>query len=81
MEWNYMGLFVCFLTNIDQQLGLPMLCGMKWHGSFLCFWQGVSPTAQRAATVAGVILPAYDICKFQLRHNLHLEDSMSTHFM
>ncbi|XP_022338343.2 kidney mitochondrial carrier protein 1 [Crassostrea virginica] len=44
-------------------------------------WRGVSPTAQRAATVAGVILPAYDICKFQLRHNLQLEDSMSTHFM
>lgn len=44
-------------------------------------WQGVSPTAQRAATVAGVILPAYDISKVQLLHNLQLEDCMTTHFM
>ena len=42
--------------------------------------QGVGPTAQRAAVVAGVELPAYDLCK---KHIIRfgLGDTKETHFL
>ncbi|XP_062566383.1 kidney mitochondrial carrier protein 1-like [Saccostrea cucullata] len=60
--------FTQAFTKIFKQEGIPGL------------WRGVSPTAQRAAIVAGVILPAYDISKLQLL-NLNMEDCMATHFL
>ncbi|XP_046564447.1 kidney mitochondrial carrier protein 1-like isoform X1 [Haliotis rubra] len=55
--------------NIYRTEGLPGL------------WRGVFPTAQRAATVAGVELPAYDICKKQIIHSGYLGDTKTTHFL
>lgn len=56
-------------TNIYRQEGLRGL------------WRGVGPTAQRAATVAGVELPAYDLCKKLMVQSGFLGDSLGTHFL
>lgn len=45
------------------------------------FLQGVVPTAQRAATVAGVELPAYDLCKKVIVQSGYLGDTKPTHFL
>jgi len=46
----------------------------------MCVLQGVGPTAQRAAIVVGVELPAYDVIKkYILNHNI-MPDSKETHF-
>ncbi|XP_046362660.1 kidney mitochondrial carrier protein 1-like [Haliotis rufescens] len=60
---------LCAFLNIYRTEGLPGL------------WRGVFPTAQRAATVAGVELPAYDICKRQIIHSGYLGDTKTTHFI
>ncbi|KAK6195386.1 hypothetical protein SNE40_000830 [Patella caerulea] len=44
-------------------------------------WRGVGPTAQRAAVVAGVELPAYDICKKHIIKSGYLGDTKETHFL
>ncbi|KAK3095911.1 hypothetical protein FSP39_020685 [Pinctada imbricata] len=44
-------------------------------------WRGVGPTAQRAATVAGVMLPAYDVFKKYIILSGVLEDTKETHFL
>ncbi|VDI59288.1 kidney mitochondrial carrier protein 1-like [Mytilus galloprovincialis] len=44
-------------------------------------WRGVVPTAQRAATVAGVELPAYDLCKKVIVQSGYLGDTKPTHFL
>jgi len=44
-------------------------------------WRGVGPTAQRAATVAGVELPAYDLFKKQIILSGYLGDCKETHFL
>ncbi|XP_067109032.1 kidney mitochondrial carrier protein 1-like isoform X1 [Osmerus mordax] len=49
--------------------------------SSLSFSQGVSLTAQRAAIVVGVELPAYDITKKHLIMSGHMGDTIYTHFL
>lgn len=44
-------------------------------------WRGVGPTAQRAAVVAGVELPAYDVCKKYILQSGFLGDTKGTHFL
>ena len=43
--------------------------------------QGVSLTAQRAAIVVGVELPAYDLAKKHLILDCHMGDNIYTHFL
>lgn len=49
--------------------------------SSLFSWQGVVPTAQRAAIVVGVELPVYDITKKHLILSGLVGDTVLTHFM
>lgn len=49
--------------------------------SFLSCFQGVIPTAQRAAIVVGVELPVYDITKKHLILSGLMGDTVLTHFM
>ena len=42
--------------------------------------QGVGPTAQRAAVIAGVLLPSYDFFKKLILDSGLLRDGISTHF-
>ncbi|XP_029648341.1 kidney mitochondrial carrier protein 1 isoform X1 [Octopus sinensis] len=44
-------------------------------------WRGVVPTAQRAAIVAGVELPVYDITKKHILKSESMEDHAGTHFV
>lgn len=44
-------------------------------------WKGVSLTAQRAAIVVGVELPAYDLAKKHLILDCHMGDNIYTHFL
>merc|ERR1719348_1209885 len=46
-------------------------------------WRGVLPTAQRAALVAGVQLPVYDLVKEKIcsSNNVHLQDSVVCHIL
>ncbi|XP_025079624.1 kidney mitochondrial carrier protein 1-like isoform X2 [Pomacea canaliculata] len=44
-------------------------------------WRGVGPTAQRAAIVAGVELPAYDLCKKHIVQSGLMGDTKETHFL
>jgi len=44
-------------------------------------WRGVGPTAQRAAVVAGVELPAYDLFKKKIIASGYLGDTKETHFI
>ncbi|CAH1781021.1 unnamed protein product [Owenia fusiformis] len=44
-------------------------------------WRGVGPTANRAAIVVGVELPAYDITKKHIINHGLLGDNMYTHFI
>ncbi|KAM9788840.1 brain mitochondrial carrier protein 1 isoform 2-T2 [Neosynchiropus ocellatus] len=54
----------------------------KYPDPFLiCPWQGVIPTAQRAAIVVGVELPVYDITKKHLLRSGHFGDTILTHFI
>ncbi|KAK7486487.1 hypothetical protein BaRGS_00022288 [Batillaria attramentaria] len=48
---------------------------------FTGLWRGVGPTAQRAAVVAGVELPAYDLCKKHILMSGLLGDTKETHFL
>lgn len=68
-------------TNVFNKLGLV--------GSFMDIakkegvrglWRGVGPTANRAAVVCGVELPAYDITKKHLIRSGYFSDTTSTHF-
>ena len=43
--------------------------------------QGVVPTAQRAAVIAGVLLPSYDFFKQSLLEYGVMGDTVSTHFV
>ncbi|XP_070537833.1 kidney mitochondrial carrier protein 1-like isoform X2 [Ptychodera flava] len=62
------GILVSFLTIYHQE-------GPRG------LWRGVSPTAQRAAIVAGVQLPTYDLVKsIIMEHNL-MGDTVATHFI
>lgn len=47
-----------------------------WKG----LYRGVVPTVQRAAIIAGVLLPAYDFFKKLILDNRLMEDSLETHF-
>ncbi|XP_071949382.1 kidney mitochondrial carrier protein 1-like [Antedon mediterranea] len=60
---------VTSFVNIYQQEGTRGL------------WRGVGPTAQRAAVVAGVELPAYDWSKKLIINHTQLGDSISNHFI
>lgn len=42
--------------------------------------QGVGPTVQRAAVLAGVLLPSYDLCKKTFL-GWGLDDRITAHFM
>lgn len=44
------------------------------------FSQGVGPTAQRAAVIAGVELPVYDWCKKMILDYKFMDDNPYTHF-
>lgn len=44
------------------------------------FSQGVGPTAQRAAVIAGVELPVYDWCKKMILDYKLMDDNPYTHF-
>ena len=44
-------------------------------------YRGVGPTAQRAAIVAGVLLPAYDLCKNNILRHTSMTDTPSLHLM
>ena len=43
--------------------------------------QGVGPTAQRAAVIAGVLLPSYDFFKKLILDSGLLRDNIATHFL
>ncbi|GFR57836.1 kidney mitochondrial carrier protein 1 [Elysia marginata] len=60
---------LCSFVKIYQQEGIGGL------------WRGVGPTAQRAAIVAGVELPAYDIAKKHIILSGYLGDTKETHFL
>jgi len=47
----------------------------------LMFLQGVVPTAQRAAIVVGVELPAYDMIKKYIVNNGIMGDTKYNHFV
>ena len=47
----------------------------------LIFIQGVVPTAQRAAVIAGVLLPSYDFFKQTLLDYGVMGDTVTTHFV
>ncbi|KAK3586644.1 hypothetical protein CHS0354_024250 [Potamilus streckersoni] len=55
--------------NIYKQEGV--------HG----LWRGVGPTAQRAAIIVGVELPAYDACKKYFLNTGQLGDTKANHFL
>uniref|UniRef100_A0A674N382 Solute carrier family 25 member 30 n=1 Tax=Takifugu rubripes TaxID=31033 RepID=A0A674N382_TAKRU len=65
IQGSMMGNFI----NIYQQEGTRGL------------WKGVSLTAQRAAIVVGVELPAYDITKKHLILSGYMGDTVYTHFL
>ncbi|CDQ97740.1 unnamed protein product [Oncorhynchus mykiss] len=65
IQGSMMGNFI----NIYQQEGTRGL------------WKGVSLTAQRAAIVVGVELPAYDLAKKHLILDCHMGDNIYTHFL
>ncbi|CAD5116933.1 DgyrCDS5773 [Dimorphilus gyrociliatus] len=44
-------------------------------------WRGVGPTANRAAVVAGVELPVYDVCKKHIINHTPLGDNVYNHFI
>ena len=44
------------------------------------FSQGVGPTAQRAAVIAGVELPVYDWCEKMILDYKLMDDNPYTHF-
>ena len=48
---------------------------------FVCYPQGVGPTAQRAAVIAGVLLPTYDLVKHHILHTGIMEDTKELHFL
>ncbi|XP_059155340.1 kidney mitochondrial carrier protein 1-like isoform X2 [Physella acuta] len=60
---------VCSFINIYKQEGLAGL------------WRGVGPTAQRAAIVAGVELPVYDVVKKHIILSGYFGDTKETHFI
>ncbi|XP_035828679.1 kidney mitochondrial carrier protein 1 isoform X2 [Aplysia californica] len=60
---------LCSFVKIYKQEGVAGL------------WRGVGPTAQRAAVVAGVELPAYDIFKKYIILSGYLGDTKETHFL
>ena len=47
---------------------------------FFVVHQGVGPTAQRAAVIAGVELPVYDWCKKMILDYKIMGDNPYTHF-
>lgn len=49
------------------------------HEGISGLWKGVNPTAQRAAVIAGVELPVYDLCKSHLMGTFG--DHIANHFM
>uniref|UniRef100_A0A6Q2X4R6 Solute carrier family 25 member 30 n=1 Tax=Esox lucius TaxID=8010 RepID=A0A6Q2X4R6_ESOLU len=65
IQGSMMGNFI----NIYQQEGTRGL------------WKGVSLTAQRAAIVVGVELPAYDLAKKRLILDCNMGDNIYTHFL
>ena len=50
---------------------------MFWY--LINYFQGVGPTSQRAAVIAAVELPVYDISKESLKEKLG--DTMTNHFI
>lgn len=70
---NYSVAFMLFKCNTFIGFALKLWC-------LHCF-QGVIPTAQRAAIVVGVELPVYDITKKHLIHSGLMGDTVLTHFM
>lgn len=58
-----------------------MSCNSNYDINFLriFYFQGVGPTAQRAAVIAAVELPVYDMCKQYLMASLG--DNISNHFI
>ena len=50
------------------------------HAHTYTHTQGVGPTAQRAAVLAGVLLPSYDFFKKALLDSSFMSDNMTTHF-
>ncbi|CAG5115487.1 unnamed protein product [Candidula unifasciata] len=59
----------CSFVKIYQQEGVAGL------------WRGVGPTAQRAAIVSGVELPAYDVVKKHIILSGYFGDTKETHFL
>lgn len=49
------------------------------NNNILFYFQGVGPTAQRAAVIAAVELPVYDLCKQHLMGTFG--DKISNHFI
>lgn len=67
-EFGQKGLMHCFLS-IARNEGVRGL------------WRGVGPTANRAAVVVGVELPAYDFSKKHLIRTGMFKDNVVTHFL
>ncbi|GAB6019891.1 hypothetical protein CHUAL_001426 [Chamberlinius hualienensis] len=44
-------------------------------------WRGVGPTAQRAAVIVGVVLPAYDVIKRHFINSNIMENGIYNHFI
>lgn len=72
-----------------MKLELQSMCGRDYRHTQICcsssltlfLHQGVSLTAQRAAIVVGVELPAYDITKKHLILSGYMGDTVYTHFL
>lgn len=67
-----------FKARVDSAVFFRDFALIQWCLS--CF-QGVIPTAQRAAIVVGVELPVYDITKKHLILSGLMGDTVLTHFM
>ncbi|XP_018563241.1 mitochondrial uncoupling protein Bmcp [Anoplophora glabripennis] len=67
-------------TNGNANIGLvDCFKDVYTHEGISGLWRGVNPTAQRAAVIAAIELPVYDLCKSRLM-NL-LGDNASNHFI
>ena len=58
-----------------------LFCYGPYEDTADVYFQGVGPTANRAAVVCGVELPAYDISKKHLIKSGLMGDTVSTHFV
>ena len=74
-------LFFIFSPPFSPPLSPPLLPSPLLSPPLLPSSQGVGPTAQRAAVIAGVLLPSYDFFKKLILDSGLLRDNIATHFL